>query len=444
MDLHETPNASTPQQAGPAFTQSAVAPKRHLSRGAIVALSACTAALVGISAAGGILAFGSVVAKASAASQALKDHNQFEQALYGGQNGSSGSGSSGSGSSGSGSSGAGNGYSGGSGTSGTTGSSGVAATTAQSSGIVLINTVLSYQQAEAAGTGMVLTSNGEILTNNHVVAGATSISVTVVSTGKSYTANVVGTDSTDDVAVLQLTGASGLKTANLNSSGSVQTGDAVTGVGNAGGTGSLSAANGNVTALNQTITTQAEGAAASETLNGLIQTNADIQAGDSGGPLYNASGAIVGIDTAASSGTAQTEGYAIPIGDALTIANQIESGNASSTVAIGYPAFLGIEVGSSAGTSGLGGYGSQNGAGSTQSVAGAPVAGVITGGPAAGAGLVAGDTITAINGATISSASGLTQALAGYKPGQTVTVTWTDASGASHSASVTLATGPAA
>ncbi|TAM69537.1 MAG: PDZ domain-containing protein [Microbacteriaceae bacterium] len=439
MDSHETPNASPPQPAWLASAQSPVAPKKQLSRGAIVALSACTAVLVGISDAGGILIFSSLVARASAASQALKDHNQFEQALYGAQRGSSGSGpSSGSGSFGSGSSNGRNGYSGGN------GNSSVAATTAQASGIVLINTVLSYQQAEAAGTGMVLTSNGEILTNNHVVAGATSVSVTVAATGKSYTANVVGTDATDDVAVLQLTGASGLKTAKLDSSGSVRTGDAVTGVGNAGGTGTLTAAAGNVTALDQTITTQAEGAAASETLNGLIQTNADIQAGDSGGPLYDSSGAIVGIDTAASSGTTQTEGYAIPIEDALAIARQIESGNASSTVAIGYPAFLGVEVGSRAASGGLGGFGSQNGSGSTHSAAGAPIAGVITGGPAAGAGLVAGDTITAINGTTVSSASSLTQVLAGYKPGQTVTVTWTDASGASQSAIVTLATGPAA
>ena len=117
------------------------------------------------------------------------------------------------------------------------------ASAAQQVGIVEINTVLQYQDAQAAGTGMVLTSDGEILTNNHVVDGATSISVTISSTGATYAATVVGTDPTDDVAVLQLTDASGLQTAKL-STAAATVGDAVTGVGNAGGTGTLTAATG--------------------------------------------------------------------------------------------------------------------------------------------------------------------------------------------------------
>ena len=99
--------------------------------------------------------------------------------------------------------------------------------------------VLGYQNAEGAGTGMVLTSNGEILTNNHVVNGATSITVTVASTGKSYRADVVGTDPTDDVAVISLRNASGLKTAKIGDSSGVAVGDSIVGVGNAGGTGTL-------------------------------------------------------------------------------------------------------------------------------------------------------------------------------------------------------------
>ena len=111
------------------------------------------------------------------------------------------------------------------------------ATSAQSVGVVDIDTVLKYQGAQAAGTGIVLTSSGVILTNNHVIDGATSISVTVVSTGATYTATVVGDDPTQDVAVLQLQNASGLKTAKLGDSNGVSVGEAVTGVGNAGGVG---------------------------------------------------------------------------------------------------------------------------------------------------------------------------------------------------------------
>jgi S1-C subfamily serine protease len=129
-------------------------------------------------------------------------------------------------------------------------------TSAQSVGVVVIDTVLKYQGAEAAGTGIVLTSNGEILTNNHVIDGATGITVTVVTTGKTYTADVVGTDATSDIAVLQLEGASGLSPATTGSSGA-GVADAVTAVGNAGGTGVLAAATGTVTALDQTVTASA-------------------------------------------------------------------------------------------------------------------------------------------------------------------------------------------
>ncbi len=309
------------------------------------------------------------------------------------------------------------------------------ATDAQQIGIVDIDTVLAYEGAEAAGTGMVLTADGEILTNNHVVAGATSITVTIVSSGERYQASVVGVDVTDDVAVLQLSGASELATANLSSSTNLAVGDAVTGVGNAGGTGGTpSASPGVVTALDQTITTQAEGSAAGETLHGLIETNADIQAGDSGGPLFDANDQVVGIDTAAEEGGYTTAGYAIPIASALSIAQQIENGQASANVVIGNPAFLGVQVSSSTG----GRYRYSQAAGS-----GALISGVVSGTPAANAGLVAGDTITAIDGTSITDPSDLTSALAGHTPGQQITVTWVNGSGAARSTAVTLATGPA-
>ncbi len=329
------------------------------------------------------------------------------------------------------------------GTGGSASSATVAATATQQVGIVDVTSQLTYNNAEGMGTGMVLTPNGEILTNNHVVAGATSISVTVVSTGASYTASVVGTDATADIAVLALSGASGLQTAALGSSEALTVGSAVTGVGNAGGVGGApSAVTGTVTALDQTTTTQAEGSAASETLNGLIESDANIQAGDSGGPLYDASNQIVGIDTAAASGGSAVAGYSIPISTALSVAGQIESGQASPEITLGNPAFLGVEVMPASASIYGGGYGSSTAP--TATVPGATIGGVIVGTAAANAGLAAGDTITSVNGTAIGSASDLTAALAGYAPGQSVSLTWTSASGASSTAMVTLGVGPAA
>ena len=306
-------------------------------------------------------------------------------------------------------------------------SSGTAATAAQSVGIVDITTVLQYQNAQAAGTGMVLTSDGEVLTNNHVVDGATSITVTVVSTGRSYAATVVGTDPTDDVAVLRLSNASGLQTARLSDT-AARVGEAVTGVGNAGGTGTLTAAAGTVTALGQTITASDENGGNAEQLSGLIQTDAAIRAGDSGGPLFDtATGRVIGMDTAASGGGA-AQGYAIPIATAEAIAGQIESGVDNATIHQGNPGFLGVSVGG----------------GSVQDgTDGAAVAGVLSGGPAAQAGITAGDVIIAVGNSAVGSADDLSTALAGYDPGDRVRVTWVDASGAAQSATVTLATGPA-
>ena len=302
------------------------------------------------------------------------------------------------------------------------------ATAAESVGVVDIDTELAYQGAAAAGTGMILTADGQILTNNHVVAGATSIVVTVVATGEQYDARVVGTDATNDVALLQLDGASGLDTVTIDDDGGAAVGDAVTGVGNAGGTGGTpSAADGSVTALEQDITVQDETTGAGKQLTGLIQTDADIQSGDSGGPLYDSEGEVVGVDTAASSGGTDIDGFAIPIDDALSIVDQIRTGVETDTVSIGYPAFIGIGLAAS---------------GAAQTVPGAVVGSVIENTPAASIGLAAGDVITGINGAAIDSAQTLTATMATLEPGQTVSVTWTTASGTSQTADVTLIEGP--
>jgi S1-C subfamily serine protease len=306
-------------------------------------------------------------------------------------------------------------------------------------GVVVIDTKLGYQSSSAAGTGMVLTSSGEVLTNNHVISGATSIKVVVPKTGHSYTAKVVGYDKSADVALLQLQGASNLKTVSASST-KLAVGTKVTALGNAGGNGSISSATGTVTGLGKQITAS-DDQGGTETLTGLIETNAAVQPGDSGGPLLNSKGQVVGMDTAASSGfgfqnvSAATDAYAIPIAKALAIANLISSGKASATVHIGATAFLGIQVASA--NTGYG-YGGQD-----QSVSGALVAGVVSGGPAAKGGLAAGDLITAINGHTITTPTTITTLMLTKKPGAKITVKYLDQSGASHATTVTLGSGPA-
>jgi S1-C subfamily serine protease len=375
-------------------------------------------------------------------------------------------------------------------------------------GLVDVVSTLSYQNETAEGTGMVLTSTGEILTNNHVIDGATSIKVTDIGNGKTYTATVVGYDASKDIAVLQLQDASGLQTVSLGNSSSVTVGSKVTALGNAGGKGGTpSVATGTVTALNQSITASDEGSDNSEQLSGLIESNAPIQAGDSGGSLVNSSGQVIGMDTAASSAsdspnaqadtpgsssgssgsgtggygyggygyggygtggtgsgfggagtggtgtgggtgssgtgsgsTATTQAYSIPINEAVTMAKQIEAGNASSTVHIGSTGFLGIEVAPADSSSGsTGGFGSGSG-----TTSGAEIEGTLSGSPAATAGLAEGDVITSVAGQSVTSSSSISSILATDHPGDKVSVTWTDTSGASQTSTITLAAGPAA
>ena len=305
-------------------------------------------------------------------------------------------------------------------------------------GVVLINTDLAFQGTAAAGTGMVLTPSGKVLTNNHVISGATTIDVVVPKTGHSYKARVVGYDRAADVALLQLQGASGLKTVSIGSE-TVSVGAKVTARGNAGGDGKITSATGTVTALDQSITAS-DPAGASEHLTGLIETNAGIQPGDSGGPLLNSQGQVIGMDTAASSqftvhDVSTTDAFAIPIGTAQTIADAISSGKASATVHIGPTPFLGIES-ASPDVPGLG----HGGQAATSS--GALIVSVVSGGPAASAGLAGGDVITAINGQSVLSPTALTSLLLTKKPGAKVKVAYVDQSGTSHTAAVRLGSGP--
>ena len=330
-------------------------------------------------------------------------------------------------------------------------------------GLVDIVSTLGDEQAAAAGTGIVLTSNGEVLTNNHVIDGATSIKVTDIGNGRTYTAKVVGYDATQDVAVIQLQNASGLTTASLGDSSTVQTGDSVVALGNAGGKGGTpSVAAGTVTALNQSITASDEGSGNSEQLSGLIETNANIQPGDSGGSLVNSYGQVIGMDTAASSGTqlqsqsgqAAEQAYAIPINEATSIAQQIEAGTTSANVHIGATAFLGVETqpasqGSDSGSGGSGSFGGFGGFGGSQgsqgsSTSGVTIAGTLSGSPAANAGLTAGDVITSVGGQSVSTSQNIAQVLVKYHPGDSISIGWVDQSGQSQTTTVTLANGPAA
>src|SRR5699024_8723728 len=213
----------------------------------------------------------------------------------------------------------------------------------EATGVVLIDTELGYEKAEAAGTGIVLSRDGLVLTNNHVIADSTKVAVTVATIGKTYTASVVGSDSSEDVAVLKLKDAEDLQPATIDDD-TVDVGDDVTAVGNSEGTGRLMAAEGTVTDLGASVTTTAKGTEDSETLDDMIEVQADIVSGDSGGALLDDEGEVVGMDTAASSGTAVVTGFAIPIETALTTAESIIDGEQTSTNSLGYPAFLGIGV----------------------------------------------------------------------------------------------------
>ena len=315
-------------------------------------------------------------------------------------------------------------------------------------GVVDINSQLKYENGAAAGTGMVLSSNGLVLTNNHVVDGSTSLHATLVSSGKTYTAQVLGVDPVDDVALIKLVGASGLKTVSVGDSAKVSLGTGVVAIGNAGGTGGTpTVTSGTITALNRTITASDSGSGAnSETLHGMLQTNAPIAAGDSGGPLSDAAGQVIGMDTAANSqslgGAGTNMGFAIPINRALGIARQIAGGKAGAHILLGQSGFMGIGVDS---VSDAQQCLAQSGVGVNYQVpakSGALVCSVYPGTPAAKAGLAAGDVITSVNGQAVSSANGLTTIMRKYKPGTTISIGYVTANTRSHTSSLTLIAGP--
>jgi S1-C subfamily serine protease len=317
-------------------------------------------------------------------------------------------------------------------------------------GIVDINSVLAYQNVPAAATGMVLSPSGLVLTNNHVVQGGARLTATVVTSGHRYPVKVVGVDPTQDVALIQLVGASGLRTVQIGDSAKVQLGTAVVAIGNAGGRGGMpSVATGTITSLNRTITASDGGSGAnSETLHGMMQSNAPIQPGDSGGAWANSAGQVIGMTTAANTQTlgppGTSMGFAIPIDKALSIARQIAGGHGGGNIVIGASGYLGVGVDNLAAASQClaagGGFGSAPNPAPAHT--GALVCSAYPGTPAARAGLATGDVITAVNGTAVTNASSLSAILRQDRPGTTVSVTWMDTNGQRHTTPITLAAGP--
>jgi S1-C subfamily serine protease len=285
-----------------------------------------------------------------------------------------------------------------------------------------------------AGTGMVLTADGEILTNNHVVAGASGIEVTIPGLGN-QTATVVGVAPTDDVALLRLNDVSGLSPVTLGDSSEVQVGDTVTAIGNAfGAPGPPTTTTGTVTALHRSIVARDPAGGSSERLDDVMQISADVHPGDSGGALINADGQVIGIITAGPSNSTTGIGFAIPIDAALGIVNEIRAGHESSTILLGERGFIGVAVQPLDPTTA-----SRLGLGDTS---GALVAGVKGGSPAAQAGITAPSVIRSIDGVPVSSLDDLGTAIHSKTPGEQVRVTWVDTQG-EHTATLTLSDGPA-
>ena len=303
-----------------------------------------------------------------------------------------------------------------------------AAVAAIDAATVDINALTAAHTGEVAGTGMIITSSGLVLTNNHVIDNTVNITAQIDGAGTTYKVNVIGYDASDDVALVQLVGASGLATVPIGDSDKVSIGDSLTVIGNALGKGGTPAVvTGIVSQLDQQITASDE-SGDTESLTGMLQVQADIEPGDSGGPEINAAGQVIGMTTAGSTSgnpnqeTGATTGFAIPINKAMQIISEIRAGSGPN-IHIGNAAELGIQVGAAT---------------ATQTAPGAYVATVLPGTPAASLGMVPNDRIVKINDITITSSNDLHKAMEGFNSGQTVSLTWIDPDGTSHTAPLTL------
>jgi S1-C subfamily serine protease len=352
-------------------------------------------------------------------------------------------------------------------------------------GVVDVDASIAYSGGTSSeGTGMVISRDGLILTNNHVINGSNDIKVRLVMAGKQIPATVVGYDATQDVALLKVSGVPNLRPVSVGNSSQVTVGTPVVALGNAEGQGGRPrAAAGVINSLNKTISPTDESTGDTETLHNMLQTNADIVSGDSGGPLANGAAQVIGMTTANASSSQSSSsvlGYAIPINTALAVAHQIAAGQQGGTVQIGVPGFLGVLVpqsnssnprqqaaqqrqqehqqsqqGSGPGASdgnGPGGAGlscandnSDTSVPATIAPAtqGALVDGVLCNTPAAKAGLVSGDVITTVDGQPVTTPGSLTKTMEGFRPGVKVTLGWQAPDGQHRTGRITLAPAPA-
>jgi S1-C subfamily serine protease len=288
-------------------------------------------------------------------------------------------------------------------------------------GIVNVYTTLGYEQGRAAGTGMIISRSGEVLTNNHVIRGATKFKVVDVTSHHKYSATVVGYSVPRDIAVLQLAHAWRLQTVKRGGAIPLHVGMRVVARGNAQGRGGPpKTARGRIIALHQQIFAEDE-SGDSETLNNVIATNAPVVPGYSGGPLENSQNRVLGIVTAGSTSGVH-RGFAIPLKQALQIVRRIESGKSSAIVHVGPTAFLGVVLEDAPG--------------------GAKITSLLPGKPADEAGLAKGDVITSLDGATISSKADVRQAVLMLVPGKAVPIGWKDTNGIAQTGTITPISGP--
>jgi S1-C subfamily serine protease len=309
----------------------------------------------------------------------------------------------------------------------------------------IVNITTTTTQGRAAGTGMVVSASGEVLTNNHVIADSTDIKVDIGGTGNTHSAHVVGYNVADDVALLQIEGVSNLPTVKFGDPSKVNIGDRVVAIGNALGRGGTPAVvQGKVTALDQEVTAGDPVGGTTETLHNVIQIDAPIQPGDSGGALVNTRGEVIGMNTAAAGGRFRQQsgnnvGFAIRADNAVTIVRQIQSGVGSDKVHIGGKrALLGVRV------SDIDNPGLTLPSNVAPVDSGALVIGVEGTSAAGGAGIKTGDVVVSVDGTTISNQNGLHLALTKYQPGDEVRVGWVDTLGATRAATVKLGEGPPA
>ncbi|MGC0366958.1 S1-C subfamily serine protease [Rhodococcus sp. 27YEA15] len=282
-----------------------------------------------------------------------------------------------------------------------------------------------------AGTGIVLSPDGVVLTNHHVISGASDISAVNLSNGLIYDVDVLGYDSVHDLAVLRLGGASDLPVAVVGTSATLRRGDTVTAIGNAEGGGVAVPAPGTVTNLGVTVDTRNSTTGSRNQLKGMVEVDADIRPGDSGGPLVNSVAEVVGVNSAGNAVSERTDtspapqSYAIPIDDAMTVVDQVLGGQSTETVRVGPTPVLGVAVKDH-----------------RNPPTGAEVVAVNYDSPAEHLGLTKGSVITSFAANPVASSADLTRVMSTHRPGDRIDVNWLDADGVARSGSLILVPGP--